>query len=908
MRKILLAAAVVAAAVGSALCLDDGGSGEAYRQMDVLSNMVMFNGNCSLIEVNNGEVVRIPPNTSCTNMVVREGGMAYVSGAIYIEVDVLIEGTLTHEVTDDIELALFLYAGRSVTVTTTGVISATRKSLYSAILSEDSSAPVPYPERASYGGLGAPLDMYCQSIGPQGGYTGESGNPTYCTNPTYGSFQVPNRLGCAGARYNVAPPPSPTPTPGSEGPPASASLESSEGSVWEKVQESDQESGEHSAEEVLAPSPSPSPTPTPLPEPKDITPAGGFILIETTALHVDGSIQANGGSYSSGGSILISFVENVFEADFGNITGTGIIEASNRDPDGGSGGRVAIYGVNFISTSLVIRTYGGGLSGVGTIYIAENARIDDGFNTGSLNVAQNCSDSTPIYETTLPPGNYFVQSTDVARTTLGFSDKTSTLTSFGFCLTTCDGSYANGDQFMCGVVPAPPTPTPSPEPSPSPAPSPVRDDGSPDLPVLLLIIVVLSLIVLLAFFLIVVLGRRVHSEVRQRRRRRKEAFDREEGERQSLVQYLGVTGDRYPAGPGPGGELDEESATGDASDVSRTADEPVGGERDIVRESTIRSPHGMSYPDKSPHSGTSAGKGTAVLSGSTSERKAKASSKFNEMLDFWEIDFKDLAIIHPPIAQGGSSVVSRAMYHDTIVAVKMYFDSATSDPRKNMEKEVIMLTKLHHPNIVLFMGACREPLCIVTEYAGRGSLFEIIRKNPRLLIPPVIKKVSIDTIRGLIYLHTRKPSILHRDLKSMNILITNDWIAKIADFGLSKSMQVHKSETSSNTTGTVGWVAPEVLSNLQFSFKSDVYSFGMVVWEMWSKNIPYQDLQFRNRVEEAILHGERPVIPSETPERWRVVIEKCWAHNPADRPSLREVLKVLKEDGSASTSSVARKE
>jgi serine/threonine protein kinase len=123
----------------------------------------------------------------------------------------------------------------------------------------------------------------------------------------------------------------------------------------------------------------------------------------------------------------------------------------------------------------------------------------------------------------------------------------------------------------------------------------------------------------------------------------------------------------------------------------------------------------------------------------------------------------------------------------------------------------------------------------------------------------------------------------------MNVLVTDDWIAKIADFGVSKTFQSIRTH-SRTRVGTMRWTAPEVLRSESYSFKSDVYSFGMVVWEMWAKELPFIGESFENRVEEAVLRGERPEIPSDVPEMWVEIIQSCWANEASLRPSLREVM------------------
>jgi sterile alpha motif and leucine zipper containing kinase AZK len=119
-----------------------------------------------------------------------------------------------------------------------------------------------------------------------------------------------------------------------------------------------------------------------------------------------------------------------------------------------------------------------------------------------------------------------------------------------------------------------------------------------------------------------------------------------------------------------------------------------------------------------------------------------------------------------------------------------------------------MLCQLHHPNIVLFMGACSDGNApsIVTEFAERGSLFDVIHQHGKELTLPRVRNLLIGAAKGILYLHSLVPPILHRDLKSGNVLVTQNWEAKICDFGLSRSASL---STMTKRIGTTRWTPPE---------------------------------------------------------------------------------------------------
>ncbi|CAM9758501.1 unnamed protein product, partial [Sphacelaria rigidula] len=190
--------------------------------------------------------------------------------------------------------------------------------------------------------------------------------------------------------------------------------------------------------------------------------------------------------------------------------------------------------------------------------------------------------------------------------------------------------------------------------------------------------------------------------------------------------------------------------------------------------------------------------------------------------------------------------------------------------------EVQMLAALRHPNVCLFMGACVTPpnRAIVTELVSRGSLWEALREsalprdsssdsgnrghchstaagdtvsNPNFTSPAdcwpwsVVLKVAEGVACGMNYLHGHQPSpILHRDLKSANLLLDDSFNVKICDFGLARLKAYTNSMTGN--CGTVQWMAPEVLASEKYTETADVYSFAIVCWELLERACPYEGM------------------------------------------------------------------
>ncbi len=135
-------------------------------------------------------------------------------------------------------------------------------------------------------------------------------------------------------------------------------------------------------------------------------------------------------------------------------------------------------------------------------------------------------------------------------------------------------------------------------------------------------------------------------------------------------------------------------------------------------------------------------------------------------------------------------------------------------------------------NCVLFMGACTTPpeLCIVTEFIGRGSLHDVMKSNRPDFDWKKKLKIATHAAIGMLYLHSRSPPIVHRDLKSDNLLVTDDFSCKVCDFGLARvKAHVTHVETTHANAGTPAWMAPELLRGEEFDERVDVYVFALLL-------------------------------------------------------------------------------
>ncbi|XP_061990276.1 uncharacterized protein LOC133708770 [Rosa rugosa] len=280
-------------------------------------------------------------------------------------------------------------------------------------------------------------------------------------------------------------------------------------------------------------------------------------------------------------------------------------------------------------------------------------------------------------------------------------------------------------------------------------------------------------------------------------------------------------------------------------------------------------------------------------SGSTNS-SAKKEDVDIDCLDY-EVLWEDM-IIGERIGQGSCGTVYHGVWDGSDVAVKVFFKQEyPGDVLLSFRQEVSLMKRLRHPNVLLFMGAVTSPqrLCIVTEFLPRGSLFQLLQKNKSKLDWRRRVQMALDIARGMNYLHHFSPPIIHRDLKSSNLLVDKNWTVKVGDFGLSRL----KHETFLHTKtgkGTPQWMAPEVLCNESSDEKSDVYSYGVILWELATEKIPWDDLNAMQVIGAVGFRNQRLEIPKDVDPQWASMTERCWHSDPASRPTFHELLEELK--------------
>ncbi|KAG2666060.1 hypothetical protein I3760_15G037500 [Carya illinoinensis] len=256
----------------------------------------------------------------------------------------------------------------------------------------------------------------------------------------------------------------------------------------------------------------------------------------------------------------------------------------------------------------------------------------------------------------------------------------------------------------------------------------------------------------------------------------------------------------------------------------------------------------------------------------------------------WEIPWEDLRI-GERIGIGSYGEVYRADWNGTEVAVKKFLDQGLSgDALVQVKSEVEIMLRLRHPNVVLFMGAVTRPphFSILTEFLPRGSLYRLLHRPNSPIDEKRRMRMARDVARGMNYLHTSHPPIVHRDLKSPNLLVDKNWVVKVCDFGLSR-MKHNTFLSSKSTAGTPEWMAPEVLRNEQANEKCDVYSFGVILWELSTLRIPWKGLNPMQVVGAVGFQNRRLEIQDDVDPAVAQIIHDCWQTDPQLRPSFAQL-------------------
>ncbi|XP_018450394.1 serine/threonine-protein kinase STY17 isoform X1 [Raphanus sativus] len=261
--------------------------------------------------------------------------------------------------------------------------------------------------------------------------------------------------------------------------------------------------------------------------------------------------------------------------------------------------------------------------------------------------------------------------------------------------------------------------------------------------------------------------------------------------------------------------------------------------------------------------------------------------------DEWEIDMKQLKI-EKKVACGSYGELYKGTYCSQEVAIKILKpERVNTEMLREFSQEVYIMRKVRHKNVVQFIGACtRSPnLCIVTEFMARGSIYDFLHKQKGVFKLQSLLKVALDVSKGMNYLHQN--NIIHRDLKTANLLMDEHEVVKVADFGVARVQT--QSGVMTAETGTYRWMAPEVIEHKPYDHRADVFSYAIVLWELLTGELPYSYLTPLQAAVGVVQKGLRPKIPKETHPKLTQLLEKCWQQDPAQRPDFAEIIEMVNQ-------------
>ena len=290
----------------------------------------------------------------------------------------------------------------------------------------------------------------------------------------------------------------------------------------------------------------------------------------------------------------------------------------------------------------------------------------------------------------------------------------------------------------------------------------------------------------------------------------------------------------------------------------------------------------------------------------------KSIVKVSDPIKAREIGEEEHAFLHIPyydliqekrIGQGGFADVyhGRWLSHDHEVAIKViriqYLDERV---KGDFTKEISMMYKIRYDHILNIYGACIEPgkHALVVEYMSLGSLFDVLKDKKLQLAWPDRCSIAIQMTRGINYLHKLPKPVIHRDIKSLNILMT-EWskgfLVKIADFGLAQiRRETSRQSSHGSPVGTLPWKAPELLKMGRHTESSDVYALGVVLWELATECEPYEEADDAT-ICAFVKGGDRLPIPKNIPGSFSDLISRAWMHEPEKRPTCQELLSLMRE-------------
>ncbi|GLD99281.1 hypothetical protein PINS_up007999 [Pythium insidiosum] len=271
----------------------------------------------------------------------------------------------------------------------------------------------------------------------------------------------------------------------------------------------------------------------------------------------------------------------------------------------------------------------------------------------------------------------------------------------------------------------------------------------------------------------------------------------------------------------------------------------------------------------------------------------------------WRLDYDAIKLVRR-LAKGAFGEVWIGRYRGHRVAVKRLLEEQLSfEASEDFIREIKLMAWLKHPKVLEFVGVAWTRLVdmlAVTEFMDSGDLRSLLDARRDLTWPAAKLRFALDTVDAIVYLHSLNPVIIHRDLKSRNILVDSKKGAKLGDFGISAAKRQDRAMTTG--VGTARWLAPELArGDTYYSEAVDIYSFGVILCELDTHELPFQDARADSgerlsdfAILQRVAAGELRVRCSERcPAKIRRLVERCVALDPAERPTAAEVAFLLRK-------------
>jgi len=264
------------------------------------------------------------------------------------------------------------------------------------------------------------------------------------------------------------------------------------------------------------------------------------------------------------------------------------------------------------------------------------------------------------------------------------------------------------------------------------------------------------------------------------------------------------------------------------------------------------------------------------------------------------IEYSDLSFVEH-LGSGEFGQVCRGRYRGQEVAIKELFWDNTLLPEvvlKDLAKEIESFRYLRHKRLVCFVGACLDipHPCLVTEYMPGGSLHHLL--HVRKLRLPLLHGVNmcLQLADGVMYLHSQTPCVVHRDLKSQNVVLDMKLNLKLCDFGLTESME-RTHITKRNNGGSPRYMAPELFDcKTKITEKVDIWAMGCIFIEIFGGPLPYEGINtLPDLTREMLLHKRPPSLPRHLPDTLKCVVRGCHNFEHRLRPSSRQAFEQLRE-------------